>query len=75
MIGKNNLSNSKINQLNIPYLGIQNPKTPAEIEFEISGLKNLICEANSRIAQLEQAKCLAELTKESILKTNSKEEK
>lgn len=52
---------NKLEQLNISYIGIKNPETPSEIEFEIAGLNSLISEANLRICQLRQAIIMAEL--------------
>lgn len=54
----------KPTHLNISYLGIEAPSTPAEIEFELAGLETVISEAKHRIAQLKQAVTLANLASE-----------
>lgn len=53
---KNNLI-----EKNITYLGINDPKTKSQIEFEILGLKTVIAESNKKIAELNQALCLVSL--------------
>lgn len=45
----------------LTYCGFSSPKSADEIEFEILGLQILIKEAEKRIAELKQAKYLAEL--------------
>lgn len=48
----------------LEYLGIQDPQSPHEIEFEIMGLESAIAEAQHRIAQLKQGLALAKLIME-----------
>lgn len=48
-------------QLQINYLGIKDPETPEEIQFEIMGLETAISEAKYKIAQLKQGLSLANL--------------
>lgn len=45
----------------IEYLGIKEPKTPAEIKLEISGLEHAISKASERVCALRQGLLLAEL--------------
>jgi hypothetical protein len=45
----------------IDYLGINHPKTPNELKFEIAGLENLISKADERITALKQSLLLAEI--------------
>lgn len=52
---------NKVKNLKIEYLGVENPKTPTEIEFEILGLESAITEAQNKIAQLKQGMVLAKL--------------
>lgn len=54
----------KLKHLNIEYLGIEEPKTPVEIEFEILGLETVIAEATQKISQLKQGIVLAKLIAE-----------
>ena len=51
----------KVEKLNIEYVGYSNPETEAELEFEICGLELAVCEVQSRIAKLRQAKQLHRL--------------
>ncbi len=51
-------------QLNISYLGILEPKTSAEINFEIAGLEAAVAEIQSRIATLKQAIAFSNLVSE-----------
>ena len=62
---------NKVKHLNIEYLGIENPKTPIELEFEILGLESLISEAKYRISQLKQGIALAKLVIEEQQNDNS----
>lgn len=55
---------SKVEQLDVKYLGIKNPKTIDEIKFEILGLETLILEAKNKISQLKQGVALARLLAE-----------
>ena len=48
----------------IEYLGIEVPKTPDEVNFEILGLRTAIEKANLKIHELEQAIILAKLVTE-----------
>jgi len=47
--------------LHLEYLGIVQPQSPNEIEFEILGLESAITEAKHKIAQLKQGLALAKL--------------
>ena len=38
----------------IDYLGINHPKTPNELKFEIAGLEKLISKADERITALKK---------------------
>lgn len=51
-------------KLNIEYIGIKDPKTPTEIEFEILGLETAIAEAKQKISVLKQSIVLAKLVLE-----------
>jgi hypothetical protein len=62
---------SKLRHLNIQYLGIETPKTPTEIEFEILGLETVIAEAEQKISQLKQAIALAKLIAEETQNDNN----
>ena len=52
--------NFKPKEMKMAYLGVENPSTPAEIQFEISGLETLIAEAKYKISQLKQGEILAQ---------------
>ena len=57
----------KVEKLAVEYVGIKDPKTDLEVEFEISGLESVICEIKARVAKLKQAKtlrCLLEANNE-----------
>lgn len=45
----------------IEYLGIEKPKNPNELKFEIAGLENLIAKASEKITVLKQSLLLAEI--------------
>lgn len=47
---------------NVEYCGYKTPKTPEELEFEILGLKTVICEAKKRMATLKQSGYLVDVT-------------
>lgn len=55
---------------NIEYIGIENPSTPSQVEFEIAGLKLAILKAQTLIQTLEQSKLLAEIEIEKHKKHN-----
>lgn len=63
---------NKLKHLNIEYLGIENPKTESEIEFEILGLKTVIAEAEGKISQLKQGAYLAKLVIEGKIKNDDR---
>lgn len=62
---------NKLKHLKIEYLGIEEPKTPTEIEFEILGLETVIAEAQNKISQLKQGMVLAKLMIEERQNDNS----
>jgi hypothetical protein len=51
----------KVKSLALKYLGIENPETDEEVDFEVLGLKTAIAAAQQRLAILEQSKFLKNL--------------
>jgi hypothetical protein len=62
---------SNIIEKQISYLGINDPKTKAQIEFEILGLECLMTEAKKKVAELRQAISLVDLVLEESQNDNN----